>query len=189
VNDLGVQSTSFKATDVLVMSAPIRSADGMSRYRRVFTITEVGKKWTDDPLKEHGFTELMHYDAKKDQLLPTKDFTEGNSEVLMSIANRVREWAGNWEAVYDNIKLRADVKQAIVDIAKSANNPELLEAQFVGECNNHFHLTSEAVAKELGALDSKEIYSRWTDWLKSRVSGRPTGMEKKLDSPWEEEGG
>ena len=185
VNDLGVNSTSFKATDFLVMSAPIRSADGMHRFRRVFTITEVGKKWTDDPMKENGFIELMKYDAKKDQLLPTKDFEEGKSEVLMSIANRVREWAGDWEAVYENIKLRADVKQAIVDISNSANNPELLEAQFVGECNNQFHLTSEAVAGELGSLDAKEIYERWTTWLKSRVRGRPAGMEKKHEEgPW-----
>ncbi|MFH1450798.1 MAG: ATPase, T2SS/T4P/T4SS family, partial [archaeon] len=166
VNDLGVNSTSFKATDFLVMSAPIRSADGMHRFRRIFTITEVGKKWTDDPLKEHGFKELMHYDAKKDLLLPTKEFENGDSEVLMSIASRVKEWAGNWEAVYDNIKLRADVKQAIVDISKSANNKELLEAPFVGECNNNFHLITEQVSEELGGLDSKEIYDRWTKWLK-----------------------
>ncbi|MDP7282216.1 MAG: ATPase, T2SS/T4P/T4SS family [Candidatus Undinarchaeales archaeon] len=187
VNDLDVPTTSFKATDLLVMSAPIRSADGMHRFRRVFTITEVGKNWTDDPLKENGFTELLKYDAKKDVLLPTKEFINGDSEVLMSIANRVREWAGNWEAVYDNIKLRANVKQAIVDISKSTGNREFLEAQFVGECNNHFHLTTEQVSEELGGLDSKVIYERWTTWLKDRVKGRPQGMELHPNSPWEGE--
>jgi len=186
VNDLGVQTTSFKATDLLVMSAPIRSADGMHRTRRVFTITEVGKKWTDDPLKEHGFTELMHYDAKKDLLLPTKEFEEGKSEVLMSIASRVRDWAGDWDAIYDNIKLRASVKEAMVNIADRAKNPELLEAPFVGECNNQFHIYSEQVNQELGSLDSKEIYTRWTNWLESRVRGRPKGMEqeKQYHEPW-----
>jgi len=185
VNDLGVKSTSFKATDFLVMSAPIRSADGIHRFRRVFTITEVGKKWSDDPLKENGFTELMHYDAKKDLLAPTKEFEEGKSEVLMNIASRVKEWSGDWEAVYENIKLRADIKQAIVDISDSTNNLELLEAQFVGECNNQFHLITEKVSEEIGALDTKEIYTQWTEWLKSRVKGRPAEMEKKLESPWE----
>ncbi len=169
VNDLGVPTTSFKATDFLVMPAPIRSADGLHRFRRVFTITEVGKKWEKDPLEEGGFTELMKYNAKKDLLEPTKDFLEGNSEVLKSIASKVKEWSGNWDALFDNIKLRADIKQEVVNMAKKTGNRELLEAPFTGEANNHFHLISEKVSQELGSLDSKEIKKRWKEWAKKEV--------------------
>jgi len=173
VNDLGVPTTSFKATDFLVMPAPIRSADGLHRFRRLVTITEVGKNWTDDPLKENGFIELMRYNAKKDIVEPTKEFTEGKSEVLMSIASRIKEWAGNWDAIYDNIKLRADVKQAIVDFSKKTGNRDLLEAGFVGEANNMFHIFTADVSQELGAVDSKEIKKRWMEWAKKRVKGQP----------------
>ncbi len=169
VNDLRVPTTSFKATDLLVMPAPIRSADGLHRYRRVVTITEVGKKWQKDPLKENGFVELMKYDAKKDLLEPTKAFLEGESELLMAIGSKVREWAGNWEDILENIKLRADIKQATVDLAKKSGNRRVLEADFVGMGNDAFHLISDSVNKEVGGFDSKEIYKRWVDWAKSEV--------------------
>lgn len=179
VNDLGVPTTSFKATDLLVMPAPIRSADGLHRYRRVVTITEVGKKWDRDPLRENGFLELMRYDAKKDILEPTADFLDGKSELLNSIASRVREWSGNWDAVLENIKLRADVKQAIVELSYKAKNPAILEASFVGDANNMFHIISERVNRELGALDSKEIYTQWYEWARNYVLGRTEVKKKK----------
>ncbi|HIK02234.1 TPA: type II/IV secretion system ATPase subunit [archaeon] len=169
VNDLRVPTTSFKATDLLVMPAPIRSADGLHRYRRLVTITEVGKKWQKDPLKENGFMELMKYDAKKDTLEPTKAFLNGESELLMAIGSKVRDWAGDWNAILDNIKLRADIKQATVELAKKSGNNRILEADFIGRGNDAFHLISESVSKELGAFDNKEIYKRWMDWAKSEA--------------------
>ncbi|HIJ98442.1 TPA: type II/IV secretion system ATPase subunit [archaeon] len=173
VNDLGVPTTSFKATDLLVMPAPIRSADGLHRSRRVVTITEIGKKWLKDPLKENGFIELMKYNAKKDALEPTKDFLDGNSEVLMGIGSKVKEWAGDWHAIMDNIKLRADIKQAIVDLSNQSKNKEILEARFVGRATDAFHLISDKVTRETGGFDSKEIYNKWMDWAKSEIRGKP----------------
>ncbi len=173
VNDLGVPTTSFKATDLLVMSAPIRSADGLHRSRRVVTITEIGKKWQKDPLKENGFIELMQYDAKKDALTPTKEFLDGNSEVLKAIGSKVKEWAGNWDAMLDNIKLRADIKKAIVDLSDQAKNSAILEAPFVGKANDSFHIISDKVIRETGSMDSKEIYNRWMDWAKAEIRGKP----------------
>ncbi len=172
VNDLGVPTTSFKATDMLVMPAPIRSADGLHRFRRVFTITEVGKNWQKDPLKENGFMELMKYDARKDTLEPTQAFLNGDSEVLNAIGSKVKEWAGNWEVIMENIKLRADVKQAIVELAKKSGNKAVLEAPFVGKSSDSFHLISEQINKELGGFDSKEIFKRWNDWAKSEIRGK-----------------
>src|SRR3989337_3453375 len=73
VNDLGVPKTSFKATDIVIVANPIRSADGLHRWRRVTQVTEVRKHWETDPLTENGFVDLMKYDSKKDELQTSAD--------------------------------------------------------------------------------------------------------------------
>ncbi len=167
VNDLQVPKTSFKATDIIVVANPIRSADGLHRSRRVTSITEVRKFWEDDPLLEHGFVDLMKYESKNDQLECSTDLINGDSDILKSIAGNVKEWAGNWDAVWDNVTLRADVKKAIVDVSDAMKRPELLEADFVILCNDQFHRISEEVKEEFGSLDSKRIFFEFNEWLKS----------------------
>jgi hypothetical protein len=169
VNDLGVPRTSFKATDVIIVANPIRSADGLSRWRRVTQMTEVRKEWENDPLLENGFVDLMKYDALADELVPSDELINGNSDVLKSIASKVKDWVGNWDAVWDNILLRAKIKEAIVKISDDSKNPLLLEAPFVVQCNDQFHKISERVKDEVGSLDSKRIYFEWEDWLKKEV--------------------
>ena len=169
VNDLGVPRTSFKATDVIVVANPIKSADGLHRWRRVTQITEVRKKWEQDPLAEGGFVDLMTYDSKKDQLMPSSDLLNGESDILKSIAGNVKEWAGNWDAVWDNVLLRARIKEAIVNFSDRLKNPELLEAPFVIQCNDQFHRISDSVREEVGFLDSKRIFFEWNEWLKSNA--------------------
>jgi len=169
VNDLGVPKTSFKATDVIVVAKPIRSADGLHRWRRITQITEVRKEWENDPLLEKGFVDLMSYNAEKDMLLPTDDLMHGDSELLKSIASRVKDWVGNWDAIWENIMLRAKVKQTIVDYAIKTKNDELLEAPFVISSNDQFHRISDEVKTELGVLDTKQIYFRWEEWLKRQI--------------------
>jgi flagellar protein FlaI len=169
VNDLGVPRTSFKATDVIIVANPVRSPDGLKRFRRVTSITEVRKKWEDDPLAEGGFVDLMKYDSKDDMLQPSRDLLAGDSDVIKAIAGSVREWAGNWEAVWDNILLRANIKQEIVSTADKLKRPELLEANFAVLANDEFHRISERVRDELGALDSKRIFAEWNEWLKRAV--------------------
>ncbi|MBI2673295.1 Flp pilus assembly complex ATPase component TadA, partial [Candidatus Woesearchaeota archaeon] len=115
VNDLKVPKTSFKATDIIVISNPVRSADGLHKWRRVLSITEVRKGWEEDPLKEKGFVDLMKYDPEKDELVPTDDLINGDSDILKNIAGNVKEWTGNWDALWSNILLRAKIKQTIVD--------------------------------------------------------------------------
>ncbi len=171
VNDLKVPPTSFKATDVIVVANPIRTADGLHRVRRVVQIAEVRKHWETDPLKEKGFINLMDYDAKTDELQPTKELTEGESEVISSIASRVKEWVGNFDAVWENIMLRASIKKKIVELSEASGNRAILEAPFVVRSNDVFHIFSEQVKGELGALDSKEIYSRWEEWAKAAAKG------------------
>lgn len=172
VNDLGVPRTSFKATDLIVVANPIRSADGLHRWRRVTTITEVGKNWENDPMLENGFIELMKYDPHKDELMPTDELINGESEILKTIAGNVKEWAGNWDAVWDNILLRAKIKEYQVRYAEKAKSPSLLEAPFTIMCNDYFHKFSEKVKQETGTLDSKRIFAEWDHWIKKEIKKR-----------------
>ncbi len=169
VNDLGVPRTSFKATDVIIVANPIRSPDGLNRWRRITQISEVRKQWENDPLLEKGFVDLMKYDSKNDQLEPSSDLINGDSDVLKSIAGNVREWAGNWDAVWDNIMLRAKIKEALVNLAEKTKMHHLLEAPFVIQGNDEFHRISNRIKEEVGALDSKKIFFEWNEWLKRSV--------------------
>ncbi|MBS3101128.1 type II/IV secretion system ATPase subunit [Candidatus Woesearchaeota archaeon] len=169
VNDLGVPRTSFKATDVVVVANPVRSADGLHRWRRVTQITEVRKQWEQDPLVEKGFVDLMKYDSRKDELEASEELTNGDSEILKAIAGNVKEWAGNWDAVWDNIMLRAKIKETLVGFAGKTGNPGLLEADFVIQSNDQFHKISERVKDDIGTLDSKRILFEWNEWLKRHV--------------------
>lgn len=176
VNDIGVPKTSFKATDIIIVANPIKSPDGIHKLRRVTQITEVRKDWTDDPLAEGGFKDLMKYSAETDQLEPTDGLTNGDSQVLKAIAGNIKEFAGNWDAVMDNIQLRANIKEAIVEGAKRINDDEILEAPFVIECNDKFHRVSESVKEETDQLDSKRIFSEWKEWFERELKKR---LDKK----------
>ena len=108
----------------------------------------------------------MKYNAKTDSLEPTQDLINGESEVIKEIAGNVKEWIGNWQAVWDNIMLRAKIKETIVNYALKLNQPSILEANFVVESNDMFHRISDSVREELGFLDSRRIYFEWHEWLK-----------------------
>ena len=171
VNDLKVPRTSFKATDIIVVANPVRSADGLHKWRRVTQITEVRKTWEEDPLREQGFVDLMKYDSKEDRLKPTDELLNGNSEIIKNIAANVKEWAGDWDAVWDNIILRAKIKEALVNYSKVFKKPEMLEAEFVIQANDMFHIVSENIKEREGTLNSEMIYREWEDWLKKRLNG------------------
>jgi len=172
VNDIGVPKTSFKATDVILIANPIKSVDGLKKLRRVISLTEVRKDWEEDPLSEHGFVDLMKYDAKKDTLLPTTDLINGDIDVLKAIAANVREYAGNWDAIWDNINLRGELKQMQVDYSLKLNDPDMLEAPFTIKCNDMFHLISGKLRDEVGEVESKRIIREWEEWLKREAKLR-----------------
>ena len=167
VNDLGVPKTSFKATDIIVIANPIKSASGLEKKKRVVQISEVRKEWTDDPLTEHAFVDLMIYNSETDELEATDALLQGESIVLKSIASKIPEWAGDWDAVWENIKLRAKIKDKIIEVSK--DNPERLEAEFTIHCNDNFHKISQAVFDRDGKSDPDKIYSEWEAWLESEI--------------------
>lgn len=172
VNDLKVPRTSFKATDIIIVANPIKSADGLHRWRRVTQITEVRKLWEDDPLAEHGFVDLMKYEAESDQLEPSDDLINGDSDIIKAIASNVKGWAGNWDAVWNNIMLRAKMKETIVETSKKIDDPDILEAHFVIQSNDEFHRISDRVQEEVGSLDSDRIFFEWNEWLTKTLKKR-----------------
>ncbi|MAG24061.1 secretion system protein [Candidatus Pacearchaeota archaeon] len=165
VNDLGVQATSFKATDLIVITNPVKTADGLHSVRRVMSITEVRKHWSKDPLLEKGFVDLMRYNVETDELEPTDELINGESEIIKSIAGNVKGWAGNWDAVYDNIILRGKVKREILDVSKKLGKPGLIEAKFNSLCNAAFHRISDEVREEEGLPLSDKVLPIFKKWL------------------------
>lgn len=174
VNDLGVQITSFKATDIIIVANPIRTPDGLHYKKRVTQVTEVRKHWTKDPNEERGFVDLLRYNVEKDELEPTEDLINGDSEVIKAIAGTVKGWAGNWDAVWDNILLRGKIKQEIVDVSKKLNMPEIMESQFNAISNDMFHRISEKITNEFGLPLSEKVFPEWKNWLMSKC------LNKKL---------
>ena len=165
VNDLQVPATSFKATDLIVVANPIKSADGLHSWRRVLEIAEVRKHWTEDPIREGGFVDLMKYNVKADKLLPTDDLMNGDSEIMKDIASNVKGWAGNWDAVWDNVVLRQNIKQETVDFAEKMKMPELLEGGFTVMSNNAFHQISDEITGEIGLPTGDRVFPKWKRWL------------------------
>jgi hypothetical protein len=169
VNDLQVPKTSFKATDIIVVANPIRSSDGLHRWRRITQITEVRKFWEEDPLLENGFVDLMKYESKTDELKVTPDLQNGDSDVIKAIAGNVKEWAGNWDAVWNNILMRAKIKELMVHYAEQTKKYDLLEAPHVIQGNDQFHRICDSVKEEVGFLDSNKILFEWEQWYKRYI--------------------
>ena len=169
VNDLEVPRTSFKATDIIIVSNPVKTSDGLHRQRRILSITEVRKKWESDPLNEKAFVDLMKYDSATDELKPTEALVNGESEVLKSIAGTVKEWVGNWDLVWDNILLRARIKSILIEYSEKTNRPELIESEFVVLNNDVFHQICNDSREKYGFINSKKVLFEWEEWLKKEL--------------------
>jgi len=169
VNDLKVPRTSFKATDIIIITNPIKSADGLHSVRRVTQITEIRKFWEEDPLREGGFVDLMKYDADTDSLQPTDALMNGDSEILKAIGGNIKEWAGSWDAIWENIVLRAQIKETIVRYAYEKEIPELIEAKHVIHLNDDFHKAMDRIKSKYGLTDTKKVFFEWEESLKKYI--------------------
>ena len=169
VNDLNVPVTSFKATDIIAVANPIKTPDGLHSWKRLVRLSEVRKQWQKDPLEEKGFVDLMTYNVEKDELEPSEDLINGDSEILKDIASNVKGWAGNWDAVYDNILLRGKIKGEIVNTAKKTKNSRILEAGFNTLANQAFHRISDSVREEIGLPMGERVFPEWQKWLNQEI--------------------
>jgi type IV secretory pathway ATPase VirB11/archaellum biosynthesis ATPase len=165
VNDLNVPATSFKATDLILVANPVKSSSGLQSWRRVVQLAEVRKHWSKDPEDENGFVDLLKYDVDKDELIPSEDLINGNSEIIKEVASNVKGWAGDWDAVYDNILLRGRVKKELVKLSGKMNFPELLEAEFNTKSNQAFYEISDKIKREVGLPESGRVFPEWQKWL------------------------
>jgi len=167
VNDIGVPKTSFKAIDIIVTTNPVIS--GLKKFKRILRITEVRKEWDDDPLSEGAFVDLMVYNAKTDQLEVTDELKNGDSEILKRMAGRIKEFAGDWDAIWNNILLRANCLQAVVDMAQEMNDPLLLEAGLAIKANDQLLILSEKIKEKGGLTANDRILFEFKEWLKKEV--------------------
>ena len=99
----------------------------------------------------------MRYNPKTDQLEPTDELINGDSEVLKGIASNIPEFAGDWKAIWDNILLRAKIKETLVKYSEKEKDDELLEAEFVVKSNDMYHLLSDKIKEETGIEDVEFI--------------------------------
>ena len=169
VNDLDVPTTSFKATDIIAVANPIKTSDGLHSWKRLVRLSEVRKHWQKDPLEEKGFVDLLQYNVEKDTLEPTEDLVNGDSEIIKEIASSVKGWAGNWDAVYDNILLRARIKQEITNTAEKMKNFRILEAKFNTNANHAFHRISDSIREEIGLPLGERVFPAWQKWLNQEI--------------------
>lgn len=161
VNDLGVPTTSFKATDLVVVNAPIRFSGSLRRHRRTVSITEVRKHWKSDPLEEGGFLDLMRYNAKKDELLLLEDQIKESD-----LFSKIMELRGmGYEEIWAEIKARAFTKQYLVDLKREHDVPELLEAKYTVPAHNKFLLLKEESIEKHGSVDYKWVLDEWKTWV------------------------
>ena len=180
VNDIGVPKTSFKATDIIIITAPVISPGGLSAKKRVIQITELRKHWEEDPLLENAFVDLMVYDPHTDQLEPTPDLLNGDSEVLKSIASLRPQFAGNWDAIWQNIQLRAKINEMLLqEGVKESNGAQpsdlyfpFLESEFIIKSNDMLHNIMDSVSEETGSVDSKRIFAEWERWFRKQIKLR-----------------
>ncbi|BBL45664.1 flagella-related ATPase FlaI [Nanobdella aerobiophila] len=169
VNDLGVPKTSFKATDIIVIVNPIKDPSGMKRYRRVLKISEVRKQWENDPLKEKGFVDLMSYDAEKDDLVPSLELLNGDSDILKSVASRVTFLSKSWERIWNMIEAIGLSKKLLVDISKEKNRKDILEADFVVRYNEVFYNFVSKSLEEYNEIVKEYILDNIKKWTYQKL--------------------
>ncbi|MCD6246813.1 MAG: type II/IV secretion system ATPase subunit [Candidatus Diapherotrites archaeon] len=163
VNDLGVPTTSFKATDVVVTARPIRFYGSLRRQRRLVQVTEIRKHWNEEPLREGGLLDLMLYEAKKDDLIFIEDSLK-DSELF----SKIQKTSGlSIREIWSEIKVRAESKKYLVELKKKHSLPELLEAENSAAAHSKLLLLKEKQIKEFGKVDYEKWLQEWKAWVDS----------------------
>ncbi len=161
VNDLGVPTTSFKATDLVVVARPIRFKGSLKRVRRIVEITEIKKYWNEDPLREGGLLDLMKYDAVKDTLELMEDNLKESD-----LFQRIQKTSGlTINDIWSEIRLRGNAKLFMVEQKTSNDLKVLLEADHTSHANNKLMLMREEMLEENGKIDYDQLLGQWKNWV------------------------
>jgi len=81
--------------------------------------------------------------------------------------------------LWENIEMRAKIKQMQVDYVTKLGDMSLLEAPFTIKCNDKFHLLSDKIKREVGSLDTKRITMEWEMWLKRELKKHKMKMKEE----------
>ncbi len=175
VNDLDVPSTSFKATDVVVVARPIRFGGSLERHRRLVQITEIKKEWITDPLHEGGLLDLMLFDASKDKLELMEDNLKESS-----LFDKINKTSGlSMTAMWDSIRMNSNSKSFMVELKNKLEFPELLEAENTVPATNKLMLLKQEQLEENGSVDYSDVLGKWKFWYKNEFVKRLLARRKK----------
>ncbi|MEM3830187.1 MAG: hypothetical protein QXP36_13380, partial [Conexivisphaerales archaeon] len=118
-----------------------------------------------DPKREGGFVDLCTYDIKKDELIPTHSLLEGDSEVVKDIAVNVKDWAGNWDRIIENIEARGEILGKIVEYSDKIRNKDMLEAAFVSKAVDRYYEIVKELNDMKGYANKEDVVSEFEAWL------------------------
>jgi len=180
VNDLGVPNTSFKATDMCVTCAPIRFKGALKRDRRLIEVTEIGKEWYEDPLKEGGLIELMTYDAATDK----HSVLQKNIFEKSQFFKRTQKRRGmSIDEIWEDVQYRGKAKALLVELKNTHGIPELLEAHYTVRANDKYLLMREQSRAENGKVDNQKVLQDWKKWLEEGFVKELVARRKAREAP------
>ncbi|MDD3159949.1 MAG: type II/IV secretion system ATPase subunit [Candidatus ainarchaeum sp.] len=161
VNDLGVPTTSFKATDLVIVARPIRFKGSLTRHRRVVEITEIKKHWNNDPSVEGGLLDLMKYDAAKDNLELVEDNLK-ESELL----KKIQVISGlTINDIWAEIRMRASAKLYLVEKKRELKLKKLLESENTSQASNKLLTLKEEMLQEDGKINYEELLNKFKTFV------------------------
>ncbi len=168
VNDLNVPTTSFKATDVVIVARPIRFKGSLTRHRRVTEITEIKKHWDKDPSRENGLLPLMSYDAEKDTLELQEDNLK-ESELF----KKIQKTSGlTVSGIWSEVRLRGNAKLFLVQKKNELNLPALIESENTIRATNKLLILKEEMIQEKGKINYDQLLGQFKNWvLKELIPG------------------
>ncbi|MFA5763591.1 MAG: type II/IV secretion system ATPase subunit [archaeon] len=161
VNDLGVPTTSFKATDIVIVARPIRFKGSLTRHRRIVEITEVKKHWTTDPSVEGGLLDLMKYDAAKDTLELQEDNLK-ESDLL----KKIQKTSGlTINDIWSEIRLRGNAKLFLVEKKNELDLPFLIESENTSRATNKLMILKEQMLEDEGKVNFEQLLGKYKNWV------------------------
>ncbi len=178
VNDLGVPSTSFKATDVVVTCKPVRFKGSLEKQRRLVGITEIGKHWYKDPHREGELIEILDFDAKEDEHYIVEENLD-ESQLFQKIS---KDRGITQEQIWNDINARSETKQFLVDMKEKHNIPKLLEGEYTVSANTKWNLITEQQRQEHGSVDYEEAKKEWKEWVKQEQVKGLVARRKQRES-------
>lgn len=185
VNDLEVPTTSFKATDLVIVCAPIRFKGSLAKHRRVIQMTEVKKHWTEDPHTEHGFEDIMTYSAGTDDWELNKLYTDEKIYLTTKeseLFEKIMRMRGiSFTDIWQEVNLRAKTKNYLVDVKREHSLPAILESKCTVPIHNKMQLIADTYKSSGKKIEYDAVYDEWKKWVDERYVKPLLARKAKLE--------